>query len=97
MRNESAEVLADELEQTELELFDVRGFYDEEVRLCKVLADENAFLWRVRGKMRERLSATNVALADELHAGRRRDKWLGVALGAAFLLGSYVGFMLGCA
>lgn len=97
VHGESVAVLVAELEQTECELYDVRGFYLEEVRLCAALSDENSFLWRCRGTMRKALSRERVALADERRAGRRREKWLGVALGAAFLLGGYVGFILGCA
>lgn len=104
VHGESVAVLVRELDEVERELFDVRGFYDEEVRLCKALSDENAMLWAFRHSGRRRLA--NVlderdelrdALDTERTKAKKRDRWLGVALGATFALGGYFGFMLGCA
>lgn len=101
---ESVNVLIEALDESERELFDVRAFYLEEVRLCKQLSDENTHLWTLRQSARRRLAWAQEAhdeTRDELDAERtkakKRDRWLGVALGAAFALGGYVGFMLGCA
>lgn len=101
---ESAAVLADELELVEKELFDVRGFYLEEVRLCKELTDENLLLWSIRTNLRldkKHLAERNEELRDELFAAqtkaKKRDRWVGVALAVAFALGGYVGFAMGCA
>jgi hypothetical protein len=107
-RPEDPDVLADELEETEKELFDTRELFFEEVRLNKQMADEisvlssdvhtqNENLWHcisTHHKVKRRL-------LDKLEAERAkaksRDRWIGVALGAAFLLGGYFGVLFGLA
>ncbi len=94
---EDAAVLADELEEVERELYDTRELYFEEVRLAKVLADEVADLERERDVQWIALTSSDDELGAERTKAKSRDRWLGVALGVAFLLGGYVGFVLGCA
>lgn len=111
VHGESVAVLIRELEETERELFDVRGFYDEEVRLCKTLTDElvnaerenaalNESYWtcaRLEHKARVRLRDRIDELEAKAFVEAKRGKWIGVALGTAFLLGTYFGLIMGCA
>lgn len=111
MRPESATVLADELDETEKELFDARAQLFEEVRLCKVLTDELVATERDLAALNDAFwgnQATHYAIEcrsrdriDALEAKAfveaKRARWLPAALAVAAALGGYVGFLLGVA
>ncbi len=111
VHGESVGVLVDELETTEAELFDARAQLFEEVRLCKTLTDEivnverdfaavdRAFWNEVKAH-----HETRVKLLDRIDefearefARKKQGPWIGVAIGAAFALGVYIGAVIGVA
>ncbi len=110
-RAEDPDVLVDELETVEAELFDARAQLFEEVRLVKTLTDEIANLERDNAALNEAYwhhvkrahkrwldqFERAEALEDRAFVESKRGRWVAVAMAAAFALGGYFGFILGCA